>query len=245
MSDNPITNVLNLLRLLKHNSMFEHNMYENVRRWCGEDATDSSLLRLFAYGLDQCQMAKEAIQESSLTEEAKTGLIQIVESLQTCFMFPTASNAIRGQIPQLDSAISSFAILASIYKDDISTASNSDLIQLIDEVNSVYNLFDSTLNGSPLKQLAKRHLQVLLTTLRHVDAFGIDSALSVYAELVVRLNTAVKSAPPEDAEKTSQIWPTIVKWGDRLAKIGNVVGSGSKLIKDGSDIAHTLIGFNG
>ena len=225
--------------------MYEHNMYDNVRKWCGEDATDSSLLRLFAYGLDQCQMAKEAIYESSLTEEAKTGLLQTVESLMTCFRFPTSSNAIRGQIPQIDSAISSFAILASIYKDDISTASNDDLIQLTNEVYYVYNLFESSLESSPLKQLAKRHLQVLLTTLQHVDAFGIDSALSVYAELVVRLNTAAKSASPEDAEKTAQVWPTIVKWGDRLAKIGNVVGSGNKLLKDGSDIAHTLIGFSG
>ncbi|WP_225205015.1 hypothetical protein [Novosphingobium huizhouense] len=243
MSDNPITNVLNILRLLKHNQMPNHNTYDNVRNWCGDQLTEGAVLRLFAYALDQCQMATEAIFYSSLSQEAKDGLLQTVQSLRSCFSPQSAQSSISSHLPQIDSSISSFAILASVYGDRGTTSSNKDVTELSEEVRSVYRNFSDADPQTILTEIAKRHLSVLLTTLDHVDAFGIDSAMAVYAELLVRLKTASQSSAPGEAEKTKAIWPSILKWGERLSKIAEAVGTGNKLLENGGDLAQTLIGF--
>lgn len=245
MSDNPITNVLNLLRLLKANRMPDHSMIENVKTWCGGQAQESTMLRFFSYGQDQCEMAIDALAISNLTEEAKLGLLQTAQSLRALFQMDGIHQPVRNQLPQIESAVSSFAILASVYQDTVSPSELDEFNQLISEIESVIALLDRLNQPSTVISLAKKHLHVLVTTLRNVDALGLDAALAAYAELIVRLRTADKTASPEDKQETARIWPKITGWIDKLNKISEASGNGKALLENANHAYQAMIGFAG
>lgn len=146
-------------------------------------------------------------------------------------------------IPQFDSAISSFAILASVYQTDKKTSENSDLKALIDEIDFVITLFDDPEIDDLVKDVAIRHLHVLKALLNNVDAFGIDAAMAAYAELVVRLRREDQSSKSTSQKKISGIWSSINKFIERLTSIDKAVNTGENLLTHGHQAAQHVLGF--
>ncbi len=246
MSDNYITNVLNILRLMKHTGRYDGNTtLSSLIKWCPQGPDDTTMLRIAAYVQDQCNGALDVIDASNLSDEAKAGLTQIAKGLKTAFQIPHINNHFNSYIPQLDSALSSFAILASVYAAGDPPSQNKELQELIRDVEGMLAAFENAEVGGVVSSVAKRHLHVLLTLLNNVDALGIDAALAAYAELVVRLRTADANAPPEVREQTAGFWDAISGWGKRLSEISDAVGSGTKLLENGKRLAQGLIGYFG
>lgn len=243
MSDNAITNVLNLLRLVKNTNMSGNAVIENLRTWCGGSSDNSMALRIAIYANEQCDEACKMISLSVLDEEAKAGLTQISQALKSAFALEHLNNAFISFLPQLDGSISSFAILNSVMSSGIAPSQDGNLRDLIDDVERVNLLFEAEGIDPLVKATAQRHLHVLLTLLKNVDALGLDAAMSAYSELVIRLRRSETTAPAESREKTSKIWESVKQWQDRFASIDAAVNTGSSLLQHAQTIGHTLLPF--
>lgn len=242
MSDNHITNVLNILRLIKHTSSPGQTAIHYLSVWAGT-ANQGSMLRLAVYIVEQCDAANDYILNSRLQDEAKAGLTQISRSLKDWFSLGGIQNDMGSYLPQLETSISTFAILASVFQSDIRTSENADLKDLISEVEAIISLFDDPEISDLVRDVAKRHLHVLLSTLRNVDALGIDAAMAAYAELVVRLRREDFSSPEPSKKKTFNIWSMITKIPDRLNLIDKAVNSGDHLLANGQEVTHHLLSY--
>ena len=241
MSDNAITNVLNLLRLVKNTNMPGNAVVDHLRSWCGDDG--AMQLRIAFYIIEQCDEACTLITLSTLDEEATAGLTQTARALKSAFLYTSFSNAMNNYLPQIDGSISSFAILNSVVSSGIAPSQDANLQELVVEVEKVSALFDEDGIDPLVKATAQRHLHVLLTLLRNVDALGLDAAMSAYSELVIRLRRAETTASADSREKTSTIWVTVKQWQDRFASIDAAVNTGASLLQHAQTIGHTLIGF--
>ena len=243
MSDNYITNVLNILRLIRETNIHGHAALAYLKKWSGTDESETVILRLEAYVQEQCDGACDIVRQSSLTAEAKTGLLQTVTALKKAFSLENIHNAVSAQLPQLDSSISSFAILASVFSQDVGSASVSELQELINEVDNVFNQFADSEIDPIVRDTARRHLHVLLTLLRNVDVLGLDAAMVAYAELVVRLRRVDTMASETARAKTSKIWPTITKWTERFTTIDEAINKGGSLLDHAHGIGQALLSY--
>ena len=217
VSDNFISNVLNILRLIKAAPELQGKAplaYFTV--WAGGELEPSTALRLCAYVQDQCDGALSLIDQSGLAQEAKAGLSQTVKSLQVAFSISGMNSAVTQQFPQLDAAISSFAILESVSNLSGGPPDKTELEQLIRDVEEVSASFDDSDIDPVVRDTAKKHLHVLLALLRNADALGVDAAMVAYAELVIRLKRVDASASEVARSKVANIWPKVERWGGRI-----------------------------
>ena len=244
MSDNFISNVLNILRLLKASPELNgHSMLEYIEKWAGAPIQESATLRVSAYLQDQCDGAITLIRQSSLPEEAIAGLLQTVTSLRNALAIRNITSAPTQHLPQLDAAISSFAILEGVSNLTAPPADKSDLEKLIKEIEQVVGLFDDSSIDPLVQTTAKKHLHILLATLRNVDALGVDSAMAAYFELVIRLKRVDVSASETSRSRVAKVWPTLEKWGGRLAIIDKVLNSGQGLLDQAKGIGQALLNY--
>lgn len=244
MSDNFISNVLNILRLIKATPELNgHAPVEYLKKWSGVKIDEGAALRFCAYVQDQCDGALAIINQSSLASEAKAGLIQTVEALRSGFVISHLSTALSTHFPQLDAAISSFAILESVSNLAGMSADTSELESLIEEVEKIAASFDDASIDPIVRETAKKHLDVLLALLRNVGALGVDSAMIAYAELVIRLKRVDGIASETSRSKTATVWPVIEKWGGRLAIIDKAMNSGQGLLDHAVNIGRTLLDY--
>ena len=242
MSDNFISNVLNILRLVKASAaeLHGHPASGFITKWAGAALTEPATLRICAYVQDQCDGALELINQSSHTEEEKAGLCQTVQALRNGFSIQHIQSPLMNQLPQLDASISFFSILQSSINLSSMSSDIDELHILIEEVESLINLFDDPDIDPIVKTTAKKHLHVLLTLLRNVDAFGVDAAMAAYAELVIRLRRVDSSASETARAKVAKIWPIIEKWVGRLAIIDKATNSGQALLEHAHGLSQLI-----
>lgn len=242
MSDNFISNVLNLLRLIKATPELNgHPPPEYVKKWAGTEISPAAILRVCAYVQDQCDGALLIIDQSSLASEAKAGLCQTVKSLENAFAIGSLSSQLIGHFPQLDAAISSFAILESVSNLGSGPVDRTELDGLIKEVEGIAAIFAEAEIDPLVKETAKKHLAVLLALLRNADALGVDAAMVAYTELVIRLKRVEATASASARAKTAKVWPVIEKWGGRLALISDAMNAGQGLLDHAQVIGQGLL----
>lgn len=243
MSDNFISNVLNILRLIKNTNLSGHAPSEYIKAWSGLTPDDAGTLRVCAYIVDQCDGALSLINQSQLAEEAKAGLVQTVQAVKSGFSISNLNQSLHNHFPQLDASISSFAILESVSNLSGPSPDVPELADLISDVEAMIALFDDAEIDPIVRSTARRHLHVLLTLLKNVQALGIDAAMAAYAELVVRLRRVDATASETARAKTAKAWPAIEKWAGRLAIIDKAYNSGHGLLTKAEDLGRLLLGY--
>lgn len=244
MADNYIGNVLGILRLLKNTEGLgsSHAGISYIYQWAG-DAGDNATLRVAAYVLDQASGAESLIQNSSLSDEAKQGLLQTTQALRGAFSLGGIGQAINAHLPALESSLSSFAILASATGVGKSAQKPKELDEILSDIDELKNSFD-TIELDPLvKDVALKHLAVLKTLLSNIEAFGTDAAIAAYYELVIRLRRAEKSASSDTKTKLKTVWPKIEQWAGRLTIIEQAMNSGASILSDFSETAQNLLQY--
>lgn len=245
MADNFISNVLNILRLLKNSDLQGASPIIYIENWAGAGMTEmgqAASLRVCAYVQDQCDGAATLLSQSGLAEEARAGLHQTVNSLKTAFSVQNLHTAVASHLPQLDTSISSFAMLEGARNLGGKRADEPELGKLISEIMQMISLFGVSEIDLIVRQTAHKHLHVLLALLNNLEAFGVDAAMAAYAELVIRLRRVDSTASQPTKEKTSKAWPIIEKWLGRLATIDKAYNNGQNLIEGAQGLGQLLLG---
>lgn len=212
---------------------------DHLRKWIGDGATEPQLARLAAYGLDAAAGAEEAIRGSQLSEESQKGLLEITGSLRAALTISNLTSAISNFFPRLDSAITTFSILADAV--GIPSASQpAEAKQLIDDIERLRaNISGSALDPA-VKETALQHLGALDSLLRNLDAFGVDAAMAAYTELVLRLSRTSSRASETSVAELAKYWPEIERWAGRLAIIDQAINHGTGLIGHAGKIISML-----
>ena len=242
MSDNFISNVLNILRLVRDTELSGHPPPIYIRQWANAEISQSGTLRVCAYIQDQCAGAQSLIEASRLPHEAKAGLNQTVQALVNAFSIEQINSQLIAHFPQLASSISSFAILEGSLNLHAETPEVQEVLDLVHEMEEIIKLFDDPAVDAIVRDTAKKHLYLLIALLNNAKSFGVDAAMAAYAELVIRLRRVDGSASEASKAKTSKVWPTIEKWLGRLAIIDKAYSAGQGLLEHGHGLAQLLIG---
>lgn len=241
MSDNFISNVLNILRLAKDPELQGNQTINYINKWAGGELPEAAALRVCAYVQDQCDGALSLINQSRLPDEAKAGLNQTVQALKNAFSLGQLQTQLVSHLPQLDASISSFAILEGVSNLAGSTPDVPELAELILEIEQIVALFDDAEIDPVVRATAKKHLSLLLALLKNVEAFGVDAAMAAYAELLIRLRRVDATASETARSKTAKAWPTIEKWLGRLAIIEKAYNSGQGLLEQAHGLGQILL----
>ena len=241
MSDNFISNVLNILRLLKDPELHGHPAVSYINKWAAAELSEAAALRVCAYVQDQCDGAQSLVNQSRLPEEAKAGLNQTVQALKNAFSIPQLQSQLLSHFPQLDASISSFAILEGVSNLVGPAPDVPELAELIGEIEQIAALFDDAEIDPIVRATAKKHLYLLLALLNNVQAFGVDAAMAAYAELLIRLRRVDATASETARSKTAKAWPTIEKWLGRLAIIDKAYNSGQGLLEHAHGLGQLLL----
>jgi hypothetical protein len=92
-----------------------------------------------------------------------------------------------------------------------------EAVELAAEVEALVKAVDELKLDPIVADIAKRHLQILSTMLRHVNVFGLEAALATYFDLVFKLRRADASTSHEEQEAAK---PLIEKIDGLQKKLG-------------------------
>ena len=82
-----------------------------------------------------------------------------------------------------------------------------------------------------VRDVAKRHLVILSTLLRHVPVFGLEGALATYFELVLKIRRTDAHTTPTAQAKLDPLFNKVKTWGERLGVLDKAWNSGSRLLE--------------
>jgi len=143
-------------------------------------------------------------------------------------------------VPHLEVLIANFAILLEAAGVRSNHAVPVEALNLAKDVEELTAAFDDAALDPVVRDIAKRHLTVLATLLRHMPIFGMEAALATYFELVVRLRRAStntseesqKAAKPlmerlqnlrEAFEAVDKVWNIGVRWIGAAKGVGGLL----------------------
>jgi hypothetical protein len=223
-----------------------NSIYDHVRSWCREGATEAEVARALVNILDVASAAEAAIRASAWGEEAQQGLLQITGQIRAAFVPHGCSQPASNFFPTLDSSITMFAILSSAAGlPGVGGDQPAQVKELLADIDALVATIDAAGLDPLVHETAMRHLRALDALLRNIDAFGVDGAMAAYFELVVRLKRVEKAATPSTVAKLAKIWPEIERWAGRLAIIDEAINHGQGLLKHVDMLVKLLPGTGG
>ena len=228
MSGAAVSAVLGLLRRLKRTDglSLQHSSLSFLQVWAA-DHSPTTVLRMSIGISEQIEDARNAINASQLSDEAKEGLLATLGGLGSAFSLGGMHTSIQSYIPALDSAITNFAIVASMVDADLPASARAEIEELAVEIEGLRATIDDYGLEMPLREAVVRQLNALIALLRNADAVGVEPALAAYFELMWQLR---KTKSADDEGKKSGLWSTVSAWSDRFTKVADLVDAGSKLL---------------
>jgi hypothetical protein len=173
MDSQSLNNVLAILRLLRSSNQHSPTV-EIIKSWIGPDANDVAVLRVASYLIEQTAAAAQVVQNSQLVEEAKQGVMTTLMRVARVFALESLSSSWTNSITDVNGAISNIVILLSSANVDTQNRSPLEAEELVREVEEVNKLFDDPEIDPVVRDVAKRHLLILATLLRHIPVFGLE-----------------------------------------------------------------------
>ena len=230
MADDYIGNVLGLLRKFKKNGLPNNAVSDNLRNIAGQPISESEVLRFAAYAHEQAAAAQVLINNSALPDEAKAGLIETTQAIIAACSVGGISSGLQNYFPKLDSSLSSFAILAGV-RGVIPTALDiPEVVSLVQEIKSLRDTL-TTYNLDPIVfETVMRHLTMLSVLLENIDAFGVDSAMVAYTDLVLRFRRSAAEPSEKSKAGIARLWAQIEQWTGRLTIIDHAINSGTGIL---------------
>lgn len=228
MDVQPLQNVLTLLRLVARQSSGQTASL--ITKLAGKDITPRSLLRILAYIHDQLDAATAIVAASPLVDEAKAGVFQGINMLRTMFDLGNLRTDLSAYSGQTPGYISNLVILLSSGGFSTETSTPQEADDLAREIDEFTVKFDDPQMDPVVAEIAKKHLIVLSTLLRHVNVFGLEPALSSYFELVMKLRRADSKSSEGSKSALDKLMVTVRTWGDRLSTIDGAITTGGNLL---------------
>jgi hypothetical protein len=244
MFENPFNAVLAILRLLTSTEGLTtaNSVADHVRTWVGGEPSPSQVHRLYAYASDKITEARDYVDGSSLSAEARKGLMATLDALDKAFDVRLGSNAVNQFLPHPEIMITNFAILVSAAGLEPPPTPN-EVFELHTEIEKLKIQLNGSDMDARVTTLAFRHLSVLQSVLSNIDALGVDAALLAYNELLLRLHRAEATASPDTREKLAKIWPIVEQWAGRLTIIEGALTRGQSLIEHASKMISLIPHF--
>jgi hypothetical protein len=135
-----------------------------------------------------------------------------------------------GIFPKIDSSLSSFSILASV-RGAVPTALDiPEVLSLVKEIDALRETLQTYDLDPIVFETAMRHLTLLSSLLRNVDAFGVDSAMVAYTELLLRFRRASTEPTEKSKAGIERVWAQIEQWTGRLTIIEHAINSGTSIL---------------
>lgn len=231
----------NILELLRSISRMDDKLAARdvLKEWFGPD--DAATCYAAAQIIEQAQLAAAVIANSQLEPEAKSGLIQVLKGVQNAFSLHGLNSAWPSNLGNVVTSISMLGMLVSFTGGQTAPASKpKELQELVDEIADVMFAFDSSEIDPIVKNVCRRHLQILSTLLQHVPIFGVEAAMASYFELLMKIRRAEVGESAGSAKATAPLWEKIKTWGERLGSIDKIVNAGAKLLEKGEKVAGLL-----
>jgi hypothetical protein len=232
MSNDAVGAILELLRKLKttDNLTIGHQPIEYIKAWAG-DHSNGTVLRLNLAIIEKIDVAHATISNSSMTDEAKAGLLGTLSSLSQMFSLEgLKSSGVNNYLPTIDSAITNFAIISSMVDGSLPDQAVHEISELMVEITGLISYTTDAKIDPTIKDTIIRQLNAMNAMLLNVKAVGVEPALAAYFELVVKLKKAEKVVSEESKDAVKGVWERIENWSDRFGKLADIVDSGSKFL---------------
>lgn len=240
MTANAIGNVLGILRLLRAGE-YGASVSSHVTNWCGGSEDDPiSSAKVAAYVLENVASAEAQIEMSRLNIEAKQGLLQTTAALKHAFTYANLNSSVQSYFPTLDTSISGFAILVSASGLEEGLPDEEAIASLIADIDSTLLTLDEVDVHPLVREVAKRHIAVLVTMLKNAQALGVDAAMAAYFELVIHLRRADQTKPDDANGVDPSFWEKLKEWGGRLNTISELADKGGSLLAYGDKVLPLL-----
>ena len=239
MDDQSLRNVLALLRKVQGSDPTTTAL-AFINSLAGKRVNDAALARISAYIIDQADQGLEVIDNSQLIEEAKTGVRNALKSVSKTFAIGNLHGNIKTLHSQAAGYVSNLVILLSASGISLETDIPDDARDLASEIDQFANAFDDDLLDPVVREIAKKHMAVLATLIRHIPIFGLEPALQSYFELMLKLRRADGKSSNDAKGRLDGAMDTFKKWGERLKSLDDVINTGSNLLTRGQSLTPLL-----
>jgi hypothetical protein len=233
--------VLGILRLIREANP-NHTAAQLIQEWAGDKAviSQSAILKVASYVTEQVDEAKVIIANSDIDPESRHGVDKALEGLTNAFSLGNLGAHPRQKMGDVSVAISSVKILLQSGGLSVGSETPEDAVELAKQVEELMNAFNDGDLDPNVREIAKRHLQILATMLRHLPIFGLEAAMTTYFELVLRVKRAneasgasQKAAAKPLLERIKSVGATMKSWDDMWTVAVKWIGigkAGAKLL---------------
>ena len=241
LDDQSLRNVLAILRVFKL-SQQNGTTYDAIEKWFGAPISEIKMLKIACYIMEQASLARTVIANSQLPDEAKEGVIATISSVESAFTITQLRGQWSNHVRDVTAAISNLVILLGALGIALETTVPDEASDLVSEIEELISQFDDPEIDPAVRELAKRHLEVLATLLRHIPIFGLEPALTTYFELMMKIRrTDAKSTDAAHA-KAKPLFERMKGWNKVLQGIDKAVNAGTRLLEN-VDKAQDLLSF--
>lgn len=189
----------------------------------------SAVARIAAYIIDQCQAAKNVIENSALDEEAKSGVIVGLNDLARAFSIENLNGQIN-VVHQAPGYISNLVILLSAAGIPTRAEIPKEAIDLAQEIDEFTKSFNDPQLDPVVREIALKHMAVLSTLIRHIPVFGLEAAITAYFELMMKLRRADSKSSEASKGALDRVIDTVKGWGERMEKVDKAMNAGANLL---------------
>jgi hypothetical protein len=234
-----LRSVLAILRMMKEHKK-NQSPADLIAVWAGKTVDDAARLRVACYIVEQVSIAQTVIANSQLTEEAKAGVTGTLRGLKACFSVSGLTTQYGSHLPEIEGAIANFVILLSAAGIIEAPAVPPEADEIIAEIEAVMAAFEDPQIDPAVRDVAKRHLLILATLLRHIPVFGIEAAMGSYFDLMMKIRRADIETSEESQKKTSSLWDKMGTWSGRFDTIDKLWNHGARLIGQAEKLPNLL-----
>lgn len=202
----------------------------------------TATLKIASYILEQIEEAKAVIAASGLDEEAKEGVNQSLIQLGNAFSLGGLNTQMQSTIQNVPGAISSIVILLSASGIETNTHAPQEAVELASQVEGLMGDFESDALDPLVRDLARQHLQILATLLRHIPVFGLEAAMASYFELVIKIRRADANTSEEQKKAVEPLMEKLNGLQKGLGTLDKIWNEGARWIARGK-VGLALLGF--
>lgn len=241
MDGQSLSNILALLRVIRNTSP-SSSVSQFIAGLAKQDVSPQSTLNIAAYLIEQIQQAQLVINSSKLSDEAKGGVLSVLQMMTDVFSLGNMAGQMVGLVQAAPAAIANFVILLGAYNIPENNEIPDEAVDLIKEIEDILPLFNESNIDPSVRDVAQRHLRILASLLKNINLIGLEPALAEYFIVVTKIRRTDIGASEESHKAVKPIWDRIKTWGDRLGALDKIWNAGAKLLEQ-TDKAKGLLDY--
>jgi hypothetical protein len=200
---------------------------------------DDQLLvaRLRAFVIEEALQAEGELEVPPLKDSGLEAMLPMLQDFRALFAGDIFSTQVQN-FRALDATIGAlaFAVKTARLAPPPRPPAVLELLQAVEEMIASFSEADIDVR---LKKTALRHLHLLAALLHQVEIFGVEAAQAAYTELVVRLQSSLRSQA-DSQRKPVQLLDRIRKWSGLLKDMDEAYEHGEKLLGHVSEVVGLL-----